>query len=131
MAFMADKLGETISVKVDQQALLQQVAAMELGGQDTAYKPVVTTDAVLLHSMPSTASLSTLYASEIHDDPVHGPTETPVERRWDLPYYNTFLSAFIAEVLLQLAALYIMGITVKFAWQHGYYNVGFNHTLYK
>jgi hypothetical protein len=133
MAFMADKLGETISVKVDQQAqLVQNAAAISFGGTDTSYKPVITTEAVRLRSMPSTTTLNSGFlASEIHDDPVHGPIEIDVQRRWDLPYYNTFLSAFISEVFLQLAALYVMGVTVKFAWRRGYYDVGFNHRLYK
>lgn len=132
LAFMADKWGETVSVKVNDQALLMyQTAAMGLGGQNTAYKSVVTTD-TQLHSMPSTTTLnSTLWASEIYDDPHHGPTEMAVQRRWDLPYHDTFLSAFIAETILQLAALYVMGLTVKFAWQRGYYNVGFKRALYK
>jgi hypothetical protein len=80
----------------------------------------------------SNTSLSRgIYANEYHDDPVTGPTQVPVERKWDLPYHNTFLSAIIAEVIMQLAALYIMGITVRFAWERGYYNVGFNRNLYK
>jgi hypothetical protein len=135
MAFMADKWGKTISVdmKIEDQAaiLLQQGAGMGFAAQDTAYKPVLTAEVTPLHSHPSSSTLNTLWTNEIHDDPVTGPTEKAVERRWDLPYYHTFLSAFIAEVLMQLAALYVMGITVKFAWQKGYYNVGFNHTLYK
>jgi hypothetical protein len=57
--------------------------------------------------------------------------EKSAERKWNLPYSHTFLLAFIVEVLIHLAALYIMGITVKFAWQKRYYNLGTNHTLYK
>jgi hypothetical protein len=134
LAFMADKYGETISVDMkieDQAAILLQAAGMGSNAQDTSYKPVPTAEVIPLHSHPSSTTLNTLWTTEIHDDPVTGPTEKQVERKWDLPYYNTFLSAFIAEVVMQLAALYVMGVTVKFAWQKGYYNVGFNHKLYK
>lgn len=133
MAFMSDKWGETVSVQPTKEAaLMQQMAAMGLGGQNKAYQPVMTSDTHALHTMPSTTTLnSSIWATEVHDDPVHGPMTVDVERRWDLPYYNTFLSAFIAETILQLTALYIMGITVKFAWQKGYYNVGFNRAVYK
>jgi hypothetical protein len=153
MAFFSDKYGKTVSVPltpVDQQNLLpQQSGGVGIFSQGQKYEAITTvstrelrqsksntTLGINTHELRPSKSTSTLgsdavYAHEFHDDPVNGPVQTYVERKYDLPYLNTFLSSIIAEVLMQLAALYVMGITVRFAWRNGYYNVGFNHKLYK
>jgi hypothetical protein len=153
MAFFSDKYGKTVSVPltpVDQQNLMpQQTAGFGYFNQGQKYEALPdvgvhelrpsksnTTLGINTHELRPSKSTTTLgsdavYAQEFHDDPVNGPVQKYVERKYDLPYLNTFLSSIIGEVLMQLAALYIMGITVRFAWKNGYYNVGFNHKLYK
>ena len=45
------------------------------------------------------------------------------QKHVDRPWMNAFLSQFIAEVLLQLASLYIMGRTAHFAVINGFYKL--------
>jgi hypothetical protein len=82
-------------------------------------------------SLPFQQEFQPVVVHEIEYDQNNNAIHKVGIKDYDLPWVNTFLSGFIAEVLMQLAALYVMGVTVKFAWQRGYYNVGFNHKLYK
>lgn len=61
---------------------------------------------------------------EVIFDPKYNTSITSlVRKQYDLPWMNAFLSQFIAEVLMQLAALYVMGRTVRFAIINGFYDV--------
>jgi hypothetical protein len=64
------------------------------------------------------------YVEEITLHPEYNSSTTSIVRKqYDWPWMNAFLSQFIAEVLMQLAALYVMGRTVRFAIISGFYNV--------
>ena len=39
------------------------------------------------------------------------------------PWWSSFMANFIAEVMLQIIAVYIMGLTANFATTRGYYEV--------
>jgi hypothetical protein len=109
LAGVAGSGGKRVSVPLDEHNLISPQPG--LLSQNSKYQPV--------------------YVHEMAYDHMNNSTSTLVKKQYDLPWINAFLSAFIAEVLMQLAALYIMGRTVRFAWKHGYYNVGFDHKLYK